>query len=192
MIEQEVVFTKEECDLIISYSKIYTNSNQYHTNTDSTNITTLDSDNKLVNVNGHYSYNLYVIPNNVHTNWIFNKLQKWFSTKTNIKFKKDVKKFTLHRYSEGDGFKRHIDAHINYIDRRYNIGIQLNEDYVGGEYICWDTSDLPIVISNHIGNVSAYHVSVPHQINKIIKGNRWSLVMPIGTNEIIETNKTLI
>jgi hypothetical protein len=192
MIEQEVIFTKEECDTIISYSKIYTESIHYHTNVYGDNITTIDTDNKLVNLNGHYSYNLYVIPNNTHTNWIFNKLQKWFSSRTNIEFKQDVKKFTLHRYSIGDEFKKHIDATINFKDRRYNIGVQLNDDYVGGEYICWDKINLPIKILNHIGNASVYHASVPHQINKIINGNRWSLVMPIGINEIIEPNINII
>jgi hypothetical protein len=40
---------------------------------------------------------------------------------------------TLHRYTIGDHFAKHIDLAKGYEDRRYNLGIQLNEEYEGGE-----------------------------------------------------------
>jgi predicted 2-oxoglutarate/Fe(II)-dependent dioxygenase YbiX len=71
-------------------------------------------------------------------------------------------------------------------DRRYNLGIQLNEDYEGGEYVCFGPNDEKIIISKEIGTGLAYHCSVPHEIKKITKGERWSIVMPITKKIIIE------
>ena len=93
---------------------------------------------------------------------------------------------TLHRYTIGDHFAKHIDLAKGYEERRYNLGIQLNDEYDGGEYVTWDDSGNEILISKETGTALAYHCRVEHEIKEITKGERWSIVMPITKYNIIE------
>ena len=71
------------------------------------------------------------------------------------------------------------------------MGIQLNDNYEGGNYVCWDDNNNEIIISKEVGTAVAYNARIPHEIQEITNGSRWSIVMPISSLEIIET-KTLL
>jgi hypothetical protein len=188
MIYQEKIFTEEECNKIINYCNIYkTTYGCFNTQ----QITIVD--NRLIANNGKVSYNVYVIPNNKNTEWFFNKLLNWFSLQSEIKLNTNNKipKCTLHCYSNGDSFPKHVDLDKRFKTRRYNLGIQLNDSYEGGEYVCWDGNNDEVLISKQTGTALSYHCKVPHEIKKITKGERWSIVMPITEFEIIE-KKTFI
>lgn len=187
MIFQEQIFTKEECDKIIGYSKTYTNSDNYFSDAVSVD------NNRLKSVRNTFSYDVFVIKNDPNTEWFFNKLLNWFSVKSKIQINKNNKVFacTLHCYKEGDRFPKHIDLAPGFMNRRYNLGIQLNDDYKGGEYVCIDQNENEILISKEVGTALAYHCEVPHEIKEITSGRRWSIVMPIDRNTINE-QKSLI
>jgi hypothetical protein len=180
MVYQESLFTKEECDKIIGYSKTH-RENVYQDPHIVNNRRTL---NEAIG----FGYDVFVILNEKNTEWIFEKLIKWFSEKSNIKINPNgkVNNCTLNCYKKGDRFPRHVDLMPGFENRRYNLGIQLNDDYDGGEYLCFGPNDEEIIISKETGTGLAYHCSVPHEIKEITKGERWSIVMPITKKIIIE------
>jgi hypothetical protein len=187
MIYQEKIFTKEECDTIIGYSKIYKNTDKwFHPNANIIN-------NRLTSPGGKLSYNVFVILNDKNTEWFFNKLINWFSSQSGIKLNPNIKipKCTLHCYNTGDKFPKHIDLTQQFKERRYNLGIQLNNNYEGGEYLCWDDKNNEVLISKETGTSIMYHCRISHEIKEITKGERWSIVMPITNFEIIETKNLL-
>ena len=65
-------------------------------------------------------------------------------------------------------------------------GIQLNENYSGGEYICYDTNDKEILLSKEVGTAIAYDASTFHEIKEIVDGERWSIVLTILKKDILE------
>ena len=154
------------------------------------------NEDKIVNTrinDEQLSYNVYVVPNNENTNWIFERLMDWFSKVSGIKRNtaQKIPHFTLQKYSIGDRFHRHIDLTESHPNRRYNIGVQLNNEYEGGEYVFWDSNENEGMFSKEVGNALAYNCKVPHEIKKITNGERWSLVMPIAHWHLLET-KNLI
>jgi len=187
MIYQEKIFSKEECERIINYSKLEDNEPTFIQNAN------IKYSNNRIKVKDIVSYNVYKVYNTNETEWMFDKLVKWFSKTSNVKLNENSKPIacTLHQYIKGDKFKRHTDLSRGFENRRYNAGIQLNDEYEGGEYVCYDIQDNPIIISKEIGTALSYHCRVPHEIKEITEGSRWSIVMPIHNWEIVE-NKNLI
>ena len=187
MIYQEKIFTKKECDIIIGYSHIYKNTKDHFTG----NVDIID--NRLQSKNGELAYNVYVILNDGTTEWFFDKLINWFSLQSGIKLNpiEKIQKCTLHCYNTGDKFPKHIDLSKGFKDRRYNVGIQLNNNYEGGEYLCWDDKNNEVLLSKETGTAVMYHCRISHEIKEITKGERWSIVMPISDFEIIETKNLL-
>lgn len=188
MIQQEKIFSKEECEKIINYSKLENNEPVFNfTN----NKIGKYKDNRIT-FGKDASYNVYMLYNTLETEWMFDKLLNWFSNKTNIPLNENVRHdfCTLHKYEVGDKFIKHIDLSKGFEDRRYNIGIQLNDEYDGGEYVCWDKGN-EIILSKEVGTALFYHCRVEHEIKEITKGYRWSIVMPIHNWEIIE-NKSIL
>jgi hypothetical protein len=179
MIYFEKIFSKEECDLIISYSK--------NTKTDLNDLIDLDhSGQKILEGNrmigGDTSYYIHHIINTTETEWIFDKILNWFSNISGIKLNSEkykLDKCMLLNYLEGDKFQRHIDISDGFEERRWNLGIQLNDGYEGGEYVCYDINEKEIIFPKEIGTAIAYHISIPHEIKEIRKGNRWSMVLSI-------------
>jgi hypothetical protein len=186
MIHQQLLFNEEECNLIKSYVKLQPTELSKHFNT--RGFFNFIDGNKLVATNGRTSYSVFVIENTSETMWMFNKLLKWFSDVNNIKINYDnkVELCTLHQYSVGDKFSKHIDLMEGFETRRYNLGIQLNDSYEGGEYICWDDNDDEVLISKQTGTALSYHCRIWHEIKEITNGERWSIVMPIHKHHIIE------
>ena len=187
MIYQQQLFSEEECALIKSYVNLQPTDLTKYFNTEG-KFKFID-DNKLVATSGGaISYNVYVIKNTAETEWMFNKLMLWFSEVSNIKINHNhiIRVCTLHRYGIGDAFATHIDLSHGFEERRYNLGIQLNDTYTGGEYICWDDNNNECLISKQTGTALSYHGRILHEIKEITSGERWSIVMPITKHNIIE------
>lgn len=189
MIKQEKLFTEQECNKIIEYSKIYKNTDNSFRLNPNVNII----DNRLTSADGVLSYYVFAIRNDLNTEWFFNKLINWFSLQSGIKLNPNqkIQMCTLHCYNTGDKFPKHTDLTREFEDRRYNLGIQLNNDYEGGEYLCWDDKNNEVLLSKETGTAVAYHCRIPHEIKEITNGKRWSIVMPILDSEIIETKNLL-
>jgi len=177
MICQEKLYSKKECTDIIKYSGTYTDTDNYFKG----NHFILEQ-NKINFLNNPTSYKVFVIPRNSKTDWMFSKILTWFKSINQIPkgFIEDVTSCTLHRYSVGDEFTLHVDVNTSCPDRVYNLGIQLNSDYTGGEYICIDKTDNEVILNKETGTAVGYSCNVPHKINKITRGERWSIVMPIN------------
>lgn len=185
MVFEEQLFTESECQLIINLSEPIRS--------------TISDDSFDVNtgrINYHdksfkKSYNVSIINNNTKTNWIFQKLLKWFSEKTNTLLKEGVTLSggLIHTYNVGDCFEKHIDINDEFIDRRYNIGIQLNKDYEGGNYKYW-LNDEVYSFSKEPGTAILYSVDVLHEVTEITEGNRISFVTHVGKG-LIKTKSLL-
>lgn len=202
MIYQEVIFTKEECNTIINYKNKY---NLFLV----TPVSSLLPDTRTVfheemNFNGIKTevgkdwvkkYNVWDIPINDETNWFYHKIYDWFIKKSNINLDKTIYFNTtnaahkLHEYVIGDKFDLHIDKNENTKDWIWNLGIQLNSEYDGGDYICFDKNEQFINISKEIGNVVAYTSDTLHEIKEITNGIRYSMVIKIHSWEVIQKNK---
>jgi hypothetical protein len=194
MIYQEKIFTKEECDKIISYQNTYLDL-LYRSTEPSIDLENrrIDSGKVLRGKKFGKFFNVWDISNDTESEWMFEKLLNWFSKVSNIERNTDNKLFgcSLHKYSKGDSFSKHIDLAPGYEYRRYNLGIQLNDDYTGGEYICYDKNNNEIILSKEVGTAIAYSSTTFHEVREIHSGERWSIVMPIANYNIIETKHLL-
>ncbi len=185
MVYQEKLFTKKECEIIIKLAEPIKAD---------TSDTFFDAVSGRVNYSDNLfkkSYNVSIIHNNDKTNWVFNKLLKWFSEKTNILIKPGltINGGLIHKYNIGDLFEKHTDINIKFMDRRYNIGIQLNEGYIGGDYNYWLNNQIH-TFSKEIGTAILYPVDILHEVTEITDGNRISFVTHIGS-KLIKTNSLL-
>jgi hypothetical protein len=195
MIYQEKIFTKEECDKIISYQNVYLDLIFRHKEP------SIDLENRRIDNVGMVLdgkklgkfFNVWDIVYDVESEWMFEKLLNWFSKVSNIKCNSNNKLHgcSLHKYSKGDSFTKHIDLNPNFPDRRWNLGIQLNDEYTGGEYICYDKNNNEIVLSKEVGTAVAYNSRTLHEIKEILSGERWSIVAPVWKNHLFEKKNVL-
>ena len=193
MVYQKVIFTEEECDKIIEYKEKYENflvtpKNSLMENT--RNVFYEDSEIHWVK-----KYNVWDIPIDENTEWFYDKIYTWFSDTTGIKLDRESYFNTLgaahklHEYTAGDKFDLHIDKSWDNLDRIWNLGIQLNSNYTGGDYICYDEENQPIYLSKEVGNVVVYNSDTLHEITEILSGIRYSLVIKVHTWELVVKNK---
>lgn len=205
MIYQDIIFTKEECDRIINYK------NKYHSFLVTPEWSLINNSrtvyHKEENFNGSIfengkdwvkKYNVWDIPINEETIWFYDRIYTWFMLVSGVKIDKSIyfnnpnAAHKLHEYTIGDKFDLHIDKNENNLDRIWNLGIQLNSNYKGGDYICYTENNEPIYLSKEIGNVVAYTSEVPHEICEILDGIRYSLVIKIHSWELIKKEKKSI
>ena len=59
-------------------------------------------------------------------------------------------------------------------------------DYNDDGYCDYDVDNNEIILSKEIGTSIAYSSTTEHEIKEILSGERWSIVMPITNNVIIE------
>jgi hypothetical protein len=195
MIYQEKIFTKEECDKIISYQNVYLDL-LFRSKEPS-----IDLENRRIEQVGIVLkgkklgkfFNVWDIVNDAESEWMFERLFNWFSKVSKIECNPDVKPYgcSLHKYSKGDSFTKHIDLNPNFPDRRWNLGIQLNEEYEGGEYICYDDNNNEIVLNKEVGTVVAYNSTTLHEIKEIRSGERWSIVVPVWKHYLLQKKNLL-
>jgi hypothetical protein len=201
MIYQEIIFTEEECNRIINYKNKYDtflvtpksslikdSRTVYHKEDNFNGIS------KEIGSSWVKKYNVWDIPINDDTKWFYDKIYSWFISVSGVKIDKNVylnnsnSAHKLHEYVVGDKFDLHIDKSEDTLDRIWNLGIQLNSNYSGGDYICY-LKENPILISKEIGNVVAYTSDTLHEITEITDGIRYSLVIKIHSWELVMKNK---
>ena len=111
-----------------------------------------------------------------------------------IKFLENIQGCQLYKYKPGDVFPKHIDLSADYPNRRYNLGVNLNENYNGGEYQCWAENiedETMQIIPKNTGTICLYHSRQLHEIKEITEGERWSLVIKIDA-DIINAGKQTV
>ncbi len=92
----------------------------------------------------------------------------------------------IHKYKEGDYFKKHKDN--LYPTQIHNIGVCLNDDYVGGEFVLYEPDE---VLPKKQGELYTFRSLRYHEVKEITNGERWSIICFLHI-ENIEINKNLI
>ena len=172
MFIQEVIFNKEECDKIITnhlnHPKPYYAENEKRKD---------------------IKYIAYTINPKEEGRWIFDKLKDFFTKNTGIEIIGVPEKMYLHHYNINDGFKKHWDK--NKPEREWNIGIQLNDGFVGGDFNLFFENK--ITIDKIEGNTYIFKSEVFHEVTPITEGERWSLIVFLHYDHISEKpKKTLL
>lgn len=194
MVYQEVIFTKDECDTIINYK------DKYHSFLVTPEWSVLKDTRTVyheVQIEKSWvkKYNVWDVPINEETFWFYDRIYSWFINVSGVKIDKEIYFKTegaahkLHEYQVGDKFDLHIDRNEDNLDRIWNLGIQLNSGYVGGDYVCYNQNNEEIHISKKIGNVVAYTSDTLHEIKEITDGVRYSMVIKLHSWELIKKDK---
>jgi hypothetical protein len=174
MFKQEVLFTNDECKTIIEFNEIYTKN--FHKNN-----SLIEQDEILYKAN--------ILPKNPKTFFIFKKLFDFFEKTTRLELYSYPAEVYIMKYEKGDKFKPHTD---NYHNRVYSVGVQLNTDYTGGDYIIYNSKEINKV-ENIVGNSYCMESSLEHEIKEIESGIRYSIVSFIKISDLITNQKkTLI
>ena len=148
-----ISFTKSECDSIIELSSILEKTRRDESPQD-------------------IKYTFYSIGYNEQTKWIFHKLDSYFTETTGIKVLKSLDAIHLFDYQEGDLFLRHKD--IYYENQIHNIGVCLNDDYEGGEFVIHEPTYT--VLPKKTGTIYTFKHSLEHEVLRVTNGHRWSLI----------------
>ena len=159
MLSQSILFTKEECDYIIGLKNKYP----------------LQGDNGRWEEFDEFRYKFYTLEYASDIHWVTKRLCDFFESEIGLNICVRPTKLNLHHYTEGDEYGKHIDTGTPI--KEWNVGIVLNEDFDGGDYLVFDENDEPIVIDKTIGNVCIYQSQTPHQVTPITKGERWAIAM---------------
>lgn len=117
------------------------------------------------------SYTYYNIYCSLDTQWIFDRLYEYLDVEEKIKINKPLNVIHLHEYNEGNLFEKHRD--IYYPNQALNIGVCLNDNYEGGDFILFNpTEKLP----KKEGYIYSFKNTRYHEVTKIEKGKRYSLI----------------
>lgn len=170
---QEIIFSKEECKKIIEFYKV--------------------TDYKILNNNvpgqARVKYKGYKIKYSNNSQFLYKKLFEFFEKNTGKKIYSYPTEIYFIQYDEGDMFSQHTD---NVKERVYVIGIQLNSDYEGGEYIFYEET-VSKIINKEIGNCYIGSALLSHEVKTITKGTRYALVAFVSRNSITDkTNRKLL
>jgi predicted 2-oxoglutarate/Fe(II)-dependent dioxygenase YbiX len=151
----DINFTEQECKNIINlrYELEEMKSNKFFPN------------------NKNLSYSVWNVYRNDNTQWIFDKLFLFFEKKIGIKIIKQIDILHIHRYLKGEKFHKHTDEYFP--TQIYNIGVCLNDEYGGGEFILYNpTIELP----KKTGSIYTFKSSRQHEVKEITDGERWSMI----------------
>jgi hypothetical protein len=164
LIEQTVLFSKEECD----YLKTLFSDDDFQRS----RITNNKSHGEYSNI--RTSYDIF-LPFNIDKKNLLESRLKQLGISGVFYY------FTVLRYDIGQEFKKHTDngrAHGKTYEKRYKtVVIQLsNEDeYEGGDLVIYN-NDKEVIASKQIGNTIIFHSSLEHELKKLTKGRRYCIV----------------
>ena len=107
---------------------------------------------------------------------VTNLLSNYIETeikKISLKFKNI--RYTFNKYQEGDFLNYHFDEDEIYRGALYTFVMELNEDYVGGEFIYKNEHDVEIINEKSKGGLFIFDSTIIHKVTPIIEGTRFSL-----------------
>jgi predicted 2-oxoglutarate/Fe(II)-dependent dioxygenase YbiX len=180
IVEQKILFSKEECD----YLKTLFNEDEFVRSD-----VTYDFKSSEHSKN-RTSYGVLIDASKDQKNLIQDRLKL-------IGVDSKLQSFSVLRYEVGQEFKRHTDNITKFGNKHTHrfktIVIQLSDEdeYEGGELVIFD-SDEKLIISKKLGNVVCFFSHLEHQVNKIISGKRYSIVLWASKEDIISNNKGVL
>jgi hypothetical protein len=171
----KILFSKEECDHIITLSKELNEIKPY------------GYKDNVNNENLKISYSVWPIDRGNTTQWIFNKIHTYFENETGLKIKKELDVLFIHKYIEGQQFEKHTDVY--YKTQIYNIGLCLNDNYDGGEFVLYNPE---LILPKKQGSIYTFLSNRMHEVKKIRKGERWSIIGFLHIDNLDFPKKSLI
>ena len=127
ILNQKVLFSKEECESIIW------KSNQ--------DVANFDIKNR--------KYHSQPINYSLETKWLFDKLKTFFEEQSNTQIKKNKEVIHFHKLTKGDWFGKHNDIRDN---RVYAVGILLNDNFEGGDFKLHDPNK--VILNKPFRNIN--------------------------------------
>lgn len=125
------------------------------------------------------------------TEFVYTRLKEW-TKELMLEFEwKSQPWAEFRRYKKGDFFIRHYDTPWNHgglPERYFTVGIQLNEEYEGGDFII----DSQHIMTKAKGNTVMWGVEVPHEVSLITQGIRETLICFIDVESGKVGKNTLI
>lgn len=92
------------------------------------------------------------------------------------------------KYKEGGFIYKHKDDVTTSIDgfvqARYYFIILLNDDFEGGDFIAYNKDDEKTVLTKQAGNVLIGDPTMYHEVTKVTKGERYSLICFIRQDQL--------
>ena len=100
---------------------------------------------------GDFRYKFYTLEYASDIDWVIKRLCDFFESQIGLHIFVRPTKLNLHHYTEGDEFGKHIDTGTPI--KEWNVGIILNEDFDGGDYLAFGTSGSYRLYINASGSV---------------------------------------
>lgn len=104
----------------------------------------------------------------------------------------------LHRYVEGDYFDKHNDSGNSIIAgtknvgfRKYTLGMNINDDYVGGEFIAYNNNS-EYILGDRRGYPYVMSANTTHEVKKIQRGIRKSVLIFICAEDLQKQKSGII
>ena len=166
-----ISFLKKECSEIINLS------NTFESNHSSTIFGRED-----------FNYYYHIVVRNVQTQWIFDRLTEFLKLEYPNNKIYEMSEIYLHRYLVGNEFAKHNDS-TTHPDQILNIGVCLNSDYEGGEFIPYTPFE---ILPKVDGTIYIMKSDREHEVKKIISGERWSLILFLNKHHLQIANSKLI
>lgn len=156
--------------------------------TECKNIIKIVSANPIVYNEKDRKYQAKSIKYEESTKWIFDKLINYLELQTNITVIKINEIIHFHIFKNLDWFDKHNDEKNR---RLFAIGVLLNDDFEGGDFIFYDDNK-NCKLEKKIGNTYIFDVKLTHEITKITKGERYSLLWFLHDFNIKRKNNSFI
>ena len=173
MFFQELLFTETDCKRILKLINI---NNK------------ISGDVKYSKKGLDVSFEEYKIEDNFENKWFLDTIKNFIYKNTKIKKVEFNIDASILKYGINDGFSKHIDLNISDENPRiYTVGLLLNTDFQGGNLIIYYKDD-KILLNKKVGNCYLFESKIMHEVEKITKGIRYSLVIHIRRSEFQKVN----
>ena len=119
----------------------------------------------------------------------------FYNVKDKLYIAEEFTKYVIDRYctinNETDMIK-HMDFNSNFPNRRWNLGIQLNDEYEDGDLELKLSDDSIMKVEKGIGNTIVFLSDIEHRVTGVKNGNRYTLVNWVGLKKTNNYKKTLL
>lgn len=156
MLFEKILFSDSECNYLIDYRDNV--------------LQTCDDGNYPNRTDVNYSQ--WTVERNNDLEFVYKRIEKFVQEKFNVEVTNFNEEGWIYEYSLNDGYVMHTD---NVFNRKFTIGIQLNEEYKGG--------DLEVEIDGKIktvkkikGNCYVFESYLMHGVKPITEGNRYNFL----------------
>jgi hypothetical protein len=171
MVHQKILFTKDECDYLINYRNngVYRNNGGYVNHVD-------------------INYKQWTIFRNSDLEFLFDKIISFAEKSFDVKIENFKEESWIYQWEVNDGYGMHKD---NVKNRKFIIGVQLNDGYVGGDLMV-DDGNQTLIVDKTIGNCYTFESAILHGVSPIISGNRFNMLTFFPTYNIKQNKVSLI